>query len=170
MSLERDVIHDLEHRHRDRDPFEVPTDGLEMLDGFDLVHDVELSPPPAHHGHVREGLEAAAEPALGLADSLCHGSDLAVLGGREGHDPVGFPEPHRPQHDTFVAVGGHLVDQPLIRVPSAIRPIPTTTTTSSVTACSSPMIASATTKRERDDAEEQARDDPDVVADPERLA
>ena len=34
-------------------PLEVPTNCLEMLDDFDLAHDVELSPSPAHHVHMR---------------------------------------------------------------------------------------------------------------------
>ena len=120
MSFEGEVVNYLEHGESGRHPVEVPPDGLEMLDGFDLVHDVELAPAPAHHRHVGQRLEPAGKAALGLSDPLGDRPDLAVLKSGKGHDPIGFPEANGPEHYGLVAVGGHLTCQVLIRAPSEI--------------------------------------------------
>src|SRR5690606_5986207 len=53
------------------------------------------------------GLEPSAEAALGLADALRHGPDLAVAASEDADDPVGLTELVGSQHDPLVSVQAH---------------------------------------------------------------
>ena len=79
-------------------------DRAEVVDRLGLGDDVELAALVEQQRDVAHRLEAAAEPALGLAHALGHGPHLAVAGGEQHDDAVGLAQLVGAQHDARVAV------------------------------------------------------------------
>ena len=57
---------------------------------------------------MRQGFEPRPELAVGAADPLRHGPDLARALGEDGDDLVGLAQLHGPQDDALFLVEGHV--------------------------------------------------------------
>jgi hypothetical protein len=86
---------------------EVVPQGAEVVDRLGLRDDVQLAALVEQQPDVARRLQAAAEPALRLADALGHGAHLAPPAREEDHDAVGLAELVGAQHDALVVVEGH---------------------------------------------------------------
>ena len=74
------------------------------VDGLHLGDDVEVAALVELEVQVRGRFQPGSEAALGLADALGHGPDLAPPLGEERDDAVGLPQLHAAEDDAPVPI------------------------------------------------------------------
>ena len=107
LLLLADLVGRLQHDLGARQPVQVVADGPEVVDRLGLGDDVQLPALVELEGDVAARLQAGSEAALGLADALGDGPDLAVTAGHEHDDAVRLPQLVGAQHDAVLAVEAH---------------------------------------------------------------